>query len=102
VLDYLQNLALAEWVRSSPSLFAYSTVLTAHGVGLGIVVGVNTVIALRLLGVARDIPLAALRRLYGMVWIGSVSYTHLSVSGFGNETDKFRFHQRYIRNCATS
>ena len=70
VLDYLQNLALADWVRSSPSLFAYSTVLTAHGVGLGIVVGVNTVIALRLLGVARDIPLAGLRQLYGIVWIG--------------------------------
>ena len=70
VLDYLQNLALAEWVRSSPSLFAYSTVLTAHGVGLGMVVGVNTVIALRLLGVAQGIPLAALRQLYGIVWIG--------------------------------
>jgi hypothetical protein len=70
VLDYLENLALATWVRSSPSVFAYSTVLTAHGVGLGIVVGVNTVIALRLLGVARDIPLASLRRLYGFVWVG--------------------------------
>ena len=70
MLDYLENLPLAEWVRSSPSLFAYSTVLTAHGVGLGIVVGINTVIALRLLGVARDIPLVQLRRLYGLVWIG--------------------------------
>ena len=70
MLDYLQNLPLAEWVRSSPSLFAYSTVLTAHGVGLGMVVGVNTVIALRLLGIAREIPLAALRRLYAIVWLG--------------------------------
>jgi len=34
------------------------------------VVGVNTIIALRLLGVAREIPLAGLRRLYGIVWIG--------------------------------
>ena len=70
VLDYLENLAVANWVRSSPSLFAYSTVLTVHGVGLAMVVGVNTVIALRLLGVAREIPLAALPRLYGVVWIG--------------------------------
>jgi hypothetical protein len=70
VLDYLENLPLAEWVRSSPSLFAYSTVLTAHGIGLGMVVGVNTVIALRLLGVAPDIPLTGLRRLYGIVWVG--------------------------------
>jgi hypothetical protein len=70
VLDYLQNLALANWVRSSPSLFAYTTVLTAHAVGLAIVVGVNTIIALRLLGIAEGIPLAGLRRLYGIVWIG--------------------------------
>jgi len=70
VLDYLQNLALATWVRSSPSLFAYSTVLAAHAVGLGIVVGLNTLIALRLLGVAPGIPLTGLRSLYGIVWIG--------------------------------
>jgi hypothetical protein len=70
VLDYLQNLALADWVRSSPSIFAYTTVLTAHAVGLAIVVGVNTLIAMRLLGVAREIPLAALRKLYGAVWFG--------------------------------
>ena len=70
MLDYLENLPLANWVRSSPSLFAYSTVLSAHGIGLAMVVGVNTIIALRLLGVAREIPLAGLRRLYGIVWIG--------------------------------
>ncbi len=70
VLDYLQNLPLANWVRSSPSLFAYSTVLSAHAVGLGVVVGINTLIALRLLGVAPGIPLGELRRLYGIVWIG--------------------------------
>jgi hypothetical protein len=70
VLDYLQNLALADWVRSSPSLFAYSTVLAAHAVGLGIVVGLNTLIALRLLGVAPGIPLTGLRQLYGIIWIG--------------------------------
>lgn len=70
MLDYLQNLALANWVRSSPSLFAYTTVLTAHAVGLAIVVGVNTIIGLRLLGIAPGIPLAGLRRLYGVVWIG--------------------------------
>jgi hypothetical protein len=70
VLDYLQNLALADWVRTSPSLFAYTGVLTAHAVGLAIVVGVNTIIALRLLGIAPGIPLVGLRRLYGIVWVG--------------------------------
>ena len=70
VLDYLENLALANWVRTSPSLFAYTTVLAAHALGLAIVVGVNTIIALRLLGIAPGIPLTGLRKLYGIVWIG--------------------------------
>jgi membrane-bound metal-dependent hydrolase YbcI (DUF457 family) len=70
VLDYLQDLPLAIWVRTSPSIFAYTAVLTAHAVGLAIVVGVNTIIGLRLLGVAQGIPLAGLRRLYGVVWVG--------------------------------
>jgi hypothetical protein len=70
VLDYLQNLALANWVRSSPSIFAYTAVLSAHAIGLAIVVGINTIIALRLLGVARAIPLASLPRLYAVVWTG--------------------------------
>ena len=34
------------------------------------VVGVNSVIALRLLGVAPEVPLTGLRRLYGIVWVG--------------------------------
>jgi hypothetical protein len=79
VLDYLQNMALADWVRSSPSIFAYTMVLTAHAVGLAIVVGVNTLIALRLLGVAPGIPLAGLPRLYGVVWFG---FCINAVSGF--------------------
>ncbi len=70
VLDYLQNMALADWVRSSPSIFAYTTVLTLHAVGLALVIGVNTLIGLRLLGVAPGIPLTELERLYGVVWVG--------------------------------
>jgi hypothetical protein len=70
LLDYLQNLALAEWVRTSPSIFAYTMVLTLHAVGLAVVVGVNTLIAFRLLGLARSIPLASLPELYAVVWVG--------------------------------
>lgn len=70
MLLYLQNLALADWVRSSTSLFAYGTVLTAHAVGLAISIGCNTIIALRLLGIAPGIPLAGLRQLYGYAWAG--------------------------------
>jgi hypothetical protein len=70
VLLELEDTALATWVRESTSLFAYTTVLTVHAIGLAVVVGVNTLIALRLLGFAPGIPLAGLRRLYAVVWFG--------------------------------
>jgi hypothetical protein len=66
----LENSDLAIWVKSSPSIFAYTAVLTAHAIGLAIVVGCSTVVALRLLGKARSIPLTALESLYGYIWFG--------------------------------
>jgi hypothetical protein len=70
LLEALENTALAVWVRESPSIFAYTMVLTVHAIGLAIVVGVSTLIALRLLGFAPGIPLAPLRRLYALIWFG--------------------------------
>jgi hypothetical protein len=66
----LENSALAIWVRESPSIFAYTLVLSAHALGLAMVVGTNVLIALRLLGVARAIPLASLSGLYASIWFG--------------------------------
>jgi len=68
--DLLSNSALADWVRSSPSIFAYTAVLSTHAVGLAIVIGGSSVVALRLLGFARSIPLGALQSLYPYIWFG--------------------------------
>jgi hypothetical protein len=70
VLEALENSDLAVWVRESPSIFAYTLVLSLHAIGLAMVVGTNTLIALRLLGFAKGIPLGALRRLYQTIWGG--------------------------------
>lgn len=70
MLQTLYDLPLAVWVRESPSLFAYTLVLSLHAIGLAIVLGVNTLVALRLLGVAPGIPVAVLPRLYGAIWVG--------------------------------
>lgn len=66
----LENSALAVWVRESTSIFAYTMVLAVHAVGLAIVVGISTLMALRLLGFAPRIPLPALQRLYPAIWFG--------------------------------
>jgi len=78
VLEVLENTALAVWVRESPSIFAYTLVLSTHAVGLAMVVGTNTLINLRLLGFARGIPLASLRSLYASIWFG---FTINAISG---------------------
>lgn len=72
MLETLENLSIAVWVRESPSLFAYTLVLSLHAIGLAIVLGTNTLIALRLLGVAPAIPLTSLRSFYPVIWAGFV------------------------------
>jgi hypothetical protein len=69
MMAWLEGTGLATWVRESPSLWAYPTVLTLHTVGLGIVVGASAVVDFRLLGYARRLRLAALAPLFQlMAW----------------------------------
>jgi hypothetical protein len=72
MLEALENSALAAWVRESPSIFSYTLVLSLHAIGLAIVLGTSTLIALRLLGVAPAIPIESLRRLQGFIWFGFI------------------------------
>ena len=69
-LTRLQESDFAAWVASSPSLLAYPSILTLHTVGMAIVVGTNVVMDLRVLGIASDVPLSALRRAPSFVWGG--------------------------------
>ncbi len=66
---WLEATALATWVRESPSLWAYPTILTLHTVGLGIVVGASAVVDLRLLGYGRKLRVGGLAPLFPlMAW----------------------------------
>jgi hypothetical protein len=51
-------------------LWAYPGIITLHSVGLAIMVGLSTVVSLRLLGVAPDVPLAGMRRVLPWIWLG--------------------------------
>ena len=68
-LIYLEQTAIATWVRESPSLWAYATVLTLHTLGLSFLVGLNTAIDLRILGIAARMPLAPMEKTYPIMWI---------------------------------
>jgi hypothetical protein len=69
-LRTIEGTSFSTWMRESESPFAFYFILFVHTVGLALLVGANTVIDLRLLGVAREIPLSPLKRLFGIMWLG--------------------------------
>ena len=64
---WLEHSALGELMRTS-SLWTYPIVNLFHIFGIAALFGAVTIIDLRLLGVWRSIPLAAVRRCHGSVW----------------------------------
>jgi hypothetical protein len=54
------------WVRDNP----FWAILSAHALGMALLVGASLIVALRLLGVPADLPLAPLKRLYSFIWVG--------------------------------
>jgi hypothetical protein len=67
---WLETSALSIWVRESPSVFAFPTVLSFHTLGMGIVAGLSAAIDLRLLGFAPRVPLEQTKRYYPWLWFG--------------------------------
>lgn len=70
VLMWLEQTGPATFIRESASFYGYPTFLFAHTFGLAIVVGVSSVLAVRVLGLAPGIPLASLKRLFPVMWGG--------------------------------
>jgi hypothetical protein len=83
-LSSLENSGFGTWVRESSSLWAYPSILFLHTVGLGFVVGLNVAIALRILGCARQLPLAPMEAFYRIIWsafwINALSGTALLIA----------------------
>jgi hypothetical protein len=70
IFKTIEESGLSTWIRDSPSFFAFWFIISVHAVGMGLAVGGSTVIALRMLGVARDLPVAPLKGLYPVIWAG--------------------------------
>jgi hypothetical protein len=69
-LESVQYSEFGLWVAGGDTIFAFPMILVLHTVGLGIVVGVSALLNFRLLGVARNIPLADLRGAFRVLWWG--------------------------------
>ena len=79
VLEWLESTWLSTTLRDSPNVFLYPTILAFHTLGLAFFVGISSAISLRILGVARIVPLAPLKKFYPIMWIG---FFFNAVSGF--------------------
>jgi len=77
-LRTVEESGISTWLRESESPFAFYFVLLFHTFGLALLVGANAVIDLRLLGIQKEIPIAPLKRLFGVMWLG---FTINAVSG---------------------
>src|SRR6267142_6393939 len=69
-LIWLESTAFSTWMRESPSMFAFPAILSCHTVGMGVVAGVNTALALRILGVASLVPVEEMKRFMPVMWFG--------------------------------
>src|SRR5947209_13725180 len=67
---WLESTPLSMWLRDAPTIWAFPMVLTSHTVGMGIVAGVNAMVALRILGVAPAVPLTEMKRFLPAMWFG--------------------------------
>src|SRR5438094_9390173 len=70
IFQTIEETGLSVWIRDSPSIFAFWFILSVHAIGMGLLVGASVVIDLRILGVAKDLPLSPLKGLYGIIWTG--------------------------------
>jgi hypothetical protein len=66
----IESSSFSVWLRESTSVFAYPAFLSAHAIGMGLVVGVNVAVALHLLGVTRGLPTRELHRFAPVLWVG--------------------------------
>ena len=65
---WIESSALSVWIRESN--WAFPIVLIFHTVGLAFLVGVNVAVDVRILGLARGVPLSTLERYFAVMWLG--------------------------------
>jgi len=69
-LASLQDTAISEWILYSD--YGYYTVLSAHSIGMALVVGVVFMLTARTLGFASSVPIGIFDRLITVAWLGFI------------------------------
>ena len=76
-LESIENSGFSSYIRETPSVLGYSTILALHTFGMAFLVGLSGVIALRVLGVIPELPLKPLKSLMPMIiagfWLNAIT-----------------------------
>jgi hypothetical protein len=73
ILAAIEHSGFSTWIRESPSVWAYPTVLFLHTIGIGFLVGTSMAVDLRILGFANGLPLSTLERFFPVMLFGFVT-----------------------------
>jgi hypothetical protein len=94
ILETIENSGFSTWVRETPTVLGYSTVLALHTFGMAFLVGLSALIAARVLGIAPKLPLAPLEGFFPLIilgfWVNALTglvLTGLAVRSFLTNAD---------------
>jgi|SRR5688572_13253706 len=99
-LQWLENTGLSTWVRESPSIFAFPTILLLHTIGMALCVGISAGINFRILGFAPSLRLSPMTRLFPILWLGfwvnAITGTVLVMQDASNKLRNLDFYIKMI------
>ena len=67
---WIENTAISEWVRGTPSLWGFPFILYLHTLGLALIAGLSSAVALSILFLPASFPHSPLVRLFPLMWTG--------------------------------
>ncbi len=68
-LQFLEDMALSQWVSAAGTVWAFPTILFVHTLGMAIVAGGSTMINVIVLGFWPAVPIKPFERLFPVMWV---------------------------------
>lgn len=68
--DWLEHSAFSMWVKDPETVFGYDMYLTSHAIGMALLVGLSSALALRILGFAPRVPLKPMEKFFPVMFAG--------------------------------
>jgi hypothetical protein len=69
-LAYLEDMQFSHWVKDSPTIWAFPTILFVHTFGMSIVAGGSAMLDLIVLGFWPTVPMKPFARMFPVLWVG--------------------------------